>query len=99
MGRSHRLMSSLKLSGSPPFFLTKSSSSVHVMRRGSGPSWFHGVRRSGATDGREARATARSYRNPAEFCELTSSQPDVYPEESLGERRPMTYNQAPWLAH
>jgi hypothetical protein len=37
MGRSHRLMSSLKLLASPPIDLATSSSSVHVMRSAEGP--------------------------------------------------------------
>src|ERR1700733_2456824 len=57
MGRSHRWMSSLKLSASPPTDLATSSSSVHAMRRAEGPSSGR-FRRCRDTDGRAARATA-----------------------------------------
>src|SRR4029453_7855485 len=50
MGRSHRWMSSLKLSGSPPIDRATSSSSVHVMRSAEGPS-SRVLRRPGSADG------------------------------------------------
>src|SRR4029453_6236819 len=89
MGRSHRLMSSLKLLASPPIDLATSSSSVHVMRSAEGP-FSVVLRRADAMYGlleqpHDADDTAPFLKFHFHRCLRVSSDTD---------RASMTYNQS-----
>src|SRR5262245_30391990 len=89
MGRSHRLMSSLKLLASPPIDLATSSSSVHVMRSAEGP-FSVVLRRAEARYGRLELPTAPII--PPQS--LRSTLTDVYGRPWGTDRALMTYNQS-----
>src|SRR5262245_53963610 len=89
MGRSHRLMSSLKLLASPPIDLATSSSSVHVMRSAKGP-FSVVLRRGGPAYGRLALTT----RPIISTHSLSSTLTEVYGRPPTEAERPMTYNQS-----
>jgi hypothetical protein len=82
MGRSHRLMSSLKLLGSPPIDLATRSSSVHVMWSAEGP-FSVVLRRADATNGRLDLTTTPII--PAHA--LSSTFTDVYGCHATGAER------------
>ena len=91
MGRSHRLMSSLKLLASPPIDLATSSSSVHVMRSAEGP--FSVIfRRAGA----DVRPVGSAYDADYSSHSLSYTFTDVYGRPPTLDRAPMTLQLVCW---